>query len=118
MLSSLGSLLLAFNLLGASAYHVADATVDLGTAGEFAILTKSGVKNTGDTKVTGHIGTSPIASTAITSFSLILDASNTFSTSSLVTGHVFAATLPDLTLLLPPFLRQRISSGRSRGRPP
>ena len=41
--------------------------------------------------VTGDIGVSPIDSTAITGFSLILDSSTTFSTSTQVTGRVFAA---------------------------
>ena len=99
---SFGSLLLASNFLGASAIGLAaprrldddggQAVVDLGTAGNFAILTKSGVSTTGVTSVTGDIGTSPIASTAITGFGLILDPTTTFSTSAQVTGKVYAAS--------------------------
>jgi len=65
--------------------------VDLGTAGNFVILAKSGISTTGTTSIVGDIGVSPIAATAITGFGLIMDASNTFSTSSLVTGKVYAA---------------------------
>ncbi len=65
--------------------------VELGAAGDFAILAKSGISTTGTTSVVGDVGLSPAAATFITGFGLILDASNTFSTSSLVTGRVFAA---------------------------
>jgi hypothetical protein len=66
-------------------------TVDLGTAGGFVILTKTGISATGTAHVTGNIGVSPISHTAITGFGLIADPSNVFSTSALVTGQVFAA---------------------------
>ncbi len=65
--------------------------VDLGTAGNYVILAKTGVSTTGTTTVTGNIGVSPAAATFITGFDLIMDASNTFSTSSLVTGNIYAA---------------------------
>merc|ERR1712166_1195819 len=65
--------------------------VNLGTAGDFVVLTKSGVTTTGVTKVTGNMGTSPIAAAALTGFDLIMDSSNTHSTSKLVTGQIFAA---------------------------
>ena len=65
--------------------------VELGTAGNFAILSKSGISATGTTSITGDIGVSPIDSTAITGFGLIMDPSNQFSTSSLVNGKVYAA---------------------------
>jgi len=67
------------------------APVDLGTAGNFAILTKAGITTTGLTHITGNIGVSPIDSTAMTGFGLIMDSTNTFSTSGLVTGNVYAA---------------------------
>lgn len=65
--------------------------VNLGTAGNFVILAKSGISTTGTTKITGNIGVSPIAATAITGFALKLDSSGTFATSSLVVGKVYAA---------------------------
>jgi hypothetical protein len=73
------------------------APVDLGTAGNFVILAKTGVSVTGTTSVTGDIGLSPAAATYLTGFSLTADPSNVFSTSSLVTGQVFAANYADPT---------------------
>ena len=65
--------------------------MNLGRAGRFTILSKSGISTTGTTSVLGDLGTSPIASTAITGFGLQMDPSTMFSTSALVTGRVFAA---------------------------
>ena len=67
------------------------AAVPLGSAGNFVILAKSGISTTGTTSITGDIGVSPIKESAITGFGLIKDASNQFSTSSLVTGKVYAS---------------------------
>jgi len=67
------------------------APINLGTAGNFAILAKSGITTTGVTAILGDIGVSPIAATAMTGFALILDSSNQFATSTLVTGKVYAA---------------------------
>jgi hypothetical protein len=67
------------------------APVDLGTAGNFVILTKTGITTTGVTAITGDIGVSPIDSTAITGFGLIMDSTNQFATSSLVTGKIYAS---------------------------
>ena len=67
------------------------ATVNLGSAGDFVVLSKSGISTTGTTSITGDIGVSPITAAAMTGFGLIMDSSNTFSTSALVTGKVYAA---------------------------
>jgi len=67
------------------------SAVNLGTAGNFVILTKAGISATGTTSITGDIGVSPIAATAITGFGLIMDPSNKFSTSSLLNGKAYAA---------------------------
>jgi hypothetical protein len=67
------------------------ASVDLGTAGNYVVLSKTGISTTGATKITGDIGVSPIAATGITGFGLVLDRSGAFSGSSLVTGRVYAA---------------------------
>jgi len=67
------------------------APVNLGTAGNFVILAKTGISTTGVTSITGDIGVSPNAAVSITGFGLIMDASGTFSTSSLITGKVYAA---------------------------
>jgi len=58
--------------------------VDLGTAGDFAILSKSGISAVAPTMINGDIAVSPIAATAITGFSLILDSTTTFSKSTMV----------------------------------
>jgi len=65
--------------------------VDLGTAGNFAILAKSGIATVPMSAITGDIGVSPIDSTALTGFSLILDATGTFSISTQLVGKAFAA---------------------------
>ena len=74
-----------------SALAATPATVNLGTAGNFVILSKAGVSTTGVTKITGNIGVSPIAASAITGFGLVLDHTGTFSRSTLVIGKVYAA---------------------------
>lgn len=67
------------------------APVNLGTAGNFVILAKTGVSTTGTTAVVGNVGLSPAAATFITGFSLVADPTNVFSTSSYVTGKLYAA---------------------------
>jgi len=70
---------------------VGAACVPLGTAGTYVALTKTGISTVGTTSITGNVGVSPASATAITGFGLIADSTNTFSTSSLVTGKVYAA---------------------------
>ena len=65
--------------------------VRLGLAGQFAILSKAGISSVPSSVITGHIGVSPIAGTAITGFSPTADSSNTYATSPQVTGRVYAA---------------------------
>ena len=65
--------------------------VNIGDAIDFVILAESGVSTTSGSDVTGNIGLSPLDSTYITGFGLIMDASGTYSTSSLVTGKIYAA---------------------------
>ncbi|KIJ25677.1 hypothetical protein M422DRAFT_273352 [Sphaerobolus stellatus SS14] len=65
--------------------------IDLGTSGNFVILAKSGITTVPASVITGNIGVSPVAAVAITGFSLILDPSGTFATSTQVVGSVFAA---------------------------
>lgn len=89
-----------------TAVSASPATVDLGTAGNYVILAKTGVSTTGTTKVTGDIAVSPEARTALTGFSEILSADGTFATSSLVTGKLFAA---DMTAPTPTQLTTAVS---------
>ncbi len=78
-------------LFATSATAAGPTPVNLRTAGSFVILTETGVTTTGTTTVVGNMGVSPIAATAMTGFGLIADSTNTFSTSSLVTGKIYAA---------------------------
>lgn len=68
------------------------ASVDLGTAGEYAILAKAGVSTTAGTKITGNVGVSPVTKTSLTGFDLVEYAENVFATSALVAGNLYAAT--------------------------
>jgi hypothetical protein len=68
------------------------AAVDLGTAGDYVILAESGISTVPVSAITGNIGVSPIAATAITGFSLTVDSTGVFSTTTQVTGKVYAAT--------------------------
>ncbi len=68
-----------------------ELAVNLGTAGGFAILAKSGISTVPTSAVTGDLGVSPAAATAITGFSLTKDSTNVFATSPQVTGKVFAS---------------------------
>ena len=64
--------------------HGFETAVNLGTEEDFVILTKTGVTTAAGSSITDDIGTSLIAATALTRFELVLDSSDTFSTSSLV----------------------------------
>jgi hypothetical protein len=67
------------------------SAVNLGTAGNYVILTKSGIDTVPASAITGNIAVSPIAATAMTGFSLTADSTNQFSTSTQITGKAFAA---------------------------
>lgn len=85
------TLVLAFLLLGPIATFAAGpASVNLGSATNFVILSKAGISTTGTTIVNGDIGVSPAAATAVTGFALNLTAGSAFSTSPIVNGKVYA----------------------------
>ncbi len=67
------------------------APVVLGAAGNYVILAKSGISTVPTSAITGNLGLSPAAASLITGFSLVVDASGVFSTSTQVTGEVFAS---------------------------
>jgi hypothetical protein len=69
----------------------ANATVELGTAGDYVILAKTGISTVPKSDITGDIAVSPIAGAAITGFDLIMDSLGVFSTASQVTGKVYAS---------------------------
>ena len=83
------------------------APVNLGVAGDYAILSKTGISSVPNSVITGNIGVSPIDSTAITGFSLSVDATNAFSTSTQVTGKVYA---PDYATPTPSNLTTAVSN--------
>lgn len=72
-------------------YGVGPASVNLRSAGNYVILSSTGVTTTGTTAIVGDIGLSPAASTYMTGFGLMMDPSGTYSTSTLVTGRIYAA---------------------------
>jgi len=73
------------------------SAVELGMAGDYAILAKSGISSVPNSKVTGNIGVSPIDSTSITGFSLTADANNEFSTSTQIIGEAYASDYSSTT---------------------
>jgi Ice-binding-like/Bacterial Ig-like domain len=69
----------------------ADLPVNLGTAGNYGILAKTKISTVPTSSVTGNIAISPAAATYITGFALKMDPTTTFSTSTQVTGKIYAA---------------------------
>jgi hypothetical protein len=65
--------------------------VDLGTAGSYVILAKTGISTVPTSAITGDLGISPAAATYITGFALTADSTNVFATSKEVTGKVYAS---------------------------
>jgi hypothetical protein len=63
----------------------------LGTAGDFAVLAKAGISTIPYSVITGDIGVSPIAASAMTGFSLVAHSSNTYATSEQITGKAYAS---------------------------
>jgi hypothetical protein len=66
--------------------------VELGTAADYAILAKSGISTVPYSNITGNIGVSPIAGTAMTGFSFTADSTGQFSKSFQITGGAYAPT--------------------------
>jgi hypothetical protein len=89
----------AENIRGAHRELHDNASVNLGDAGSYAILSKLGITNTGASAITGDIGVSPYAATAITGFSLTQVTGEFFSTSDVVTGEVYAASYGGATAI-------------------
>jgi len=66
--------------------------VDLGTAGNYAILSKTGISTVPDSVITGNIAVSPIGGAAMTGFSATPALGGTAATSSqVIGGHLYAA---------------------------
>lgn len=75
---------------GGAAGH-GPAPVVLGAAGTYVILAKEATSNVPTSEITGNIGLSPAAASFVTGFALTLPAGGAFSTSSQVTGNVYAS---------------------------
>jgi len=84
-------LVLGMNMTAPARAYTSPAPVDLGTAGNFVILAKTGISTTGSTHVVGDVGISPAAASFITGFGLVYTVGDPSSTSSLVTGTVYAS---------------------------
>jgi hypothetical protein len=56
--------------------------INIGKAGDYVVLTKTGISTVAPSHVTGNIGVSPITAAAMTGFGLVLDGSGQFSTAS------------------------------------
>jgi hypothetical protein len=64
---------------------------DLKAAGGYVILLETAITNTGTSAITGDIGISPGVVSEIRGFGLVPDGTNEFSTSSQVTGKIYAS---------------------------
>lgn len=93
-----------FFLSAAALVNAATAveTVDLGNAGDYVILSKTGISTVPDSSITGDMGVSPIAATAMTGFALTMDKEEKedevdliFSTSVQLAGKAFAPEYSD-----------------------
>ncbi len=84
--------------------------VDLRSANAFVIIGESAISTETMSVVTGDIGVSPAAATYITGFSLIMDSTGTFATSSQITGHAYAS---DYTSKTPSTLTTAIGDMRT-----
>ncbi|HCG62501.1 MAG: hypothetical protein CVV48_09785 [Spirochaetae bacterium HGW-Spirochaetae-4] len=73
------------------------SSVDLKTAGTYVILAQSAISGNAGTTVVGDMGASPVTAAAITGFALDLDISGTFSTSTLVSGSIYASDYAEPT---------------------
>ncbi len=80
---------------------------NLGLAGNFSALTKSGISTTGVSTITGDIGVSPASATAITGFGLIMDTNGQTSHTPIVNGKVYAA---DYAAPTPAYLTTAVSN--------
>jgi hypothetical protein len=69
--------------------------VELQTAGDFVILSKTGITNVPTSSITGDVGSSPVAADAMTGWALTADLSGSteFARSTQVVGKIFAGDM-------------------------
>jgi hypothetical protein len=80
-------------------------TGDVTGAGDYAILAKTRVTNTGTSAISGDVGLSPAAASNLTGFGQTLPAGGASSTSAQVTGKIYA---PDYAVPTPASLTSAI----------
>ena len=92
--------------------------VNLGSADDFVILAKTGISTATTSDITGNIGVSPAVATYITGFSLTMDATGAFSTSTQVVGNVYASdyTSPTPSVLTTAIADMQIAYADALGR--
>jgi hypothetical protein len=90
-MSSILQLALAILTFTSSAVALGPAAVNLRTAGNYVILAESGISSVPNSVITGDMGISPAGASSITGFGLTLGPGGTYSTSTQVTGRVYAA---------------------------
>jgi hypothetical protein len=84
--------LLSATALVNAADGVETLPIDLGAAANYVILAKSGISTVPQSSITGNIGVSPIAATAMTGFSLTMGSDTQHSTSNQVSGECHGAS--------------------------
>ncbi len=80
---------------GIASTGIGTSAVDLGTAGNYVILAKTGVSTASTSNITGDVGLSPASRTYLTGFGETL--AGTYATSTQVSGQLFAATMDSPT---------------------
>jgi hypothetical protein len=82
-------LLAAFTAMTSAMVRMNDGpdAVDLGDAGNYAILAKTGISTVPASSITGDIAVSPITAAAMTGFSFTIDSTTTFSRSTQLRGR-------------------------------
>lgn len=80
---------------GITSTGIGTSAVDLGTAGNYVILAKTGVSTASTSNITGDVGLSPASRTYLTGFGETL--AGTYATSTQVSGQLFAATMDSPT---------------------
>ncbi|KAL8280259.1 hypothetical protein RQP46_007373 [Phenoliferia psychrophenolica] len=69
-----------------------ETPIDLGRAGDYAIIAKTGVSTVPQSTIKGDMAISPVAQTYYTGFSYTEDSSGTYATSGQVAGKMYSAT--------------------------
>ncbi|KAJ7916050.1 hypothetical protein B0H13DRAFT_2451204 [Mycena leptocephala] len=95
------------------------APVLLGTAGNFAVLAKTGVSTVPNSAISGNVGVSPATVTSLTGFSLVQDVSKQFWSSTQVDGRLMGSTdaLPTPGLLTTAVLDMQTAFTDAMNRP-